>query len=132
MNRAKRVAVLAGAAAVVGIIAVVIDADPLLANLAVLSAGIAIGELIVLHPIGRSPLPVSFAVFTVLVRAAEPWQVLIVVIAAELAAGCLRMGPMSAQERGGLFASVARRLLLLAWSISLSWPLATIGKRLEL
>ena len=73
-------------------------------NLAVLAAGIAIGELVVLHPAGRSPLPLSFAVFTVLVRAATPIEVVVVVVIAELVVSLLRIGPLGFRLRCVLFA----------------------------
>lgn len=78
--------------------------DPIIGDLAVLASGVAIGELVVLHPRGRNPLPLSFAVFTVLVRAGTPLQVVIVVIAAELAAAILRTGSVGWDQRTLLFA----------------------------
>jgi hypothetical protein len=52
-----------------------------------LAAALAAGELVVLRPAGRLPLPLSFAVMTVIVTG-EPWRVIVVILAAELAA-CL-------------------------------------------
>ena len=57
-------------------------ADPAISDLAVLAGALAAGELVQLKPSDRSPLPLSFAVMTVIVTSA-PWQVIVVVIAAE-------------------------------------------------
>jgi len=57
-------------------------ADPAISDLAVLAGALAAGELLQLKPSDRAPLPLSFAVMTVIVTSA-PWQVIIVVIAAE-------------------------------------------------
>ena len=74
------------------------------ATLAVLAAGIAAGELVMMRPIGRTPLPLSFAVFAVLVRAATPAQFIIVVVAAELAAALIKPGPVDLADRAVTFA----------------------------
>ncbi|MBM3659080.1 MAG: hypothetical protein FJW95_06195 [Actinobacteria bacterium] len=104
MSIRTKVAALALAAAVVALAVEVAGGDPQVATLAVLAAGVAIGELVVLHPQGRAALPLSFAVFTVLVRAGSPVQVVVVVVAAELVASVLRAGPISVRTRAVLFA----------------------------
>ena len=103
MGAGLKVAGLAALAAIAALVVEVLDLNPLFADLAVLAAGVAIGELVVLHPQGRSPLPLSFAVFTVLVRAGTPAQVVVVVVAAELVAFALRAGPLSFWRRASLF-----------------------------
>jgi len=78
--------------------------DDTSATLAVIAAGIVIGELVVLQPTGRSPLPLSFAFFTVLVRAAPGLEFIVVVVAAELVASVLRPAPLSIPTRAFTFA----------------------------
>jgi hypothetical protein len=63
--------------------------DYVIADLAVIGAGIAAGESVLLRPAERAPLPLSFAVFIVLIRAATPIQFLIVILLAETAAASL-------------------------------------------
>ena len=91
MSRAIRFAGLAAAALIAYVIAEVCKADTE-ATLAVLAAGISIGEMVMLRPAGRAPLPLSFAVFTVLVRAASAPQFIVVVVAGELVAALIRPG----------------------------------------
>lgn len=92
MSLRLKVSLLAASAIAAAVVVEIADLDPHVATLAVLAAGVAIGELVVLHPKGRSPLPLSFAVFTVLVRAGDPAQVIAVVASAELVASLLRNG----------------------------------------
>jgi hypothetical protein len=69
------------------------------ATLAVIAAGITAGELVMMRPMGRSPLPLSFAVFVVLVRGATPAQFIIVVLASELVAAVVKPGPVTIADR---------------------------------
>lgn len=99
MQTGLRVALLAALGLSIALVATIVGADPIIADLAVLATGIAIGELVLLHPYGRTPLPLSFAVFTVLVRAATPVEFIAVVLAAEVVAAVLRMGELGMSER---------------------------------
>lgn len=94
--------VMAVGVAVAGI-AWLLGVDPVVSDLTFLAAALAAGELMELRPEGRAPLPLSFAVVTVIVTAA-PWQVVIVVISAELVAAALRTHDVSVSTRGRLFA----------------------------
>ena len=57
--------------------------------LIVLAAAIIVGELVELRPAGRSPLPLAFAVVTVLVRAANAAEFCAVVVFAETVASAI-------------------------------------------
>ncbi|MCB1007242.1 MAG: hypothetical protein KDB35_23865 [Acidimicrobiales bacterium] len=104
MGRGWRVGLVALVGALAALTATLLGADPVIADLAVLAAGVAIGEMVVLHPQRRSPLPLSFAVFTVLVRAATPVQFVVVVVLAEVVAAFLRMGRLGFSGRSFLLA----------------------------
>lgn len=54
-------------------------------HLSALAGALAAGELVQLRPADRAPLPLSFAVMTVIVTS-PPWQVIVVVVAAEVVA----------------------------------------------
>ena len=58
--------------------------------LVVLGAGVVAGELLVLRPAERAPLPLSYAVILVLVRGASPAEFLVTVFAAEMVAYLFR------------------------------------------
>jgi len=103
MSRAVTVAGIALAALIAYVVGQVCGASTI-ATLTVLGAGITIGELVVLRPTGRSPLPLSFAVFTVLVRAANGPHFIAVVVVAELVAAVLRPRPTSPAARTFTFA----------------------------
>ena len=74
--------------AVVASVAAVLDAPLAVTDLAFLAGALAAGELVCLRPSNRSSLPLSFAVMTVVVTS-PPWQVITVVIAAELIASAV-------------------------------------------
>jgi hypothetical protein len=76
-----------------------LGSDPIVSDLIILGAAVTAGELVELHPANRAPLPLSFAVFTVLVRAADPIWVLLVVVVAEFLAAALRPGPVALSNR---------------------------------
>ena len=94
----KAVAVLVALGAIVA--AVVESAHPGSAAtaLVLLTTAVALGELVVMRPPHREPLPLAFAYMLVLVRAASPLEALIAIAAAELIVLPLRPGPWS--ERG--------------------------------
>lgn len=99
MNPAKRVGLVGVAGLAGAAIAWLVGANSMTPDLILMAAAIAAGELVELHPANRSALPLSFAVFTVLVRAADPLPVLVVVVSAEVVAAALRQGPMSLNDR---------------------------------
>src|SRR5262245_17570104 len=103
MSRSFRLAGLALAALVAYVVAEVAS-WPVAGTLAVLAAAITAGELVVMRPYGRNPLPLSFAVFTVLVRAATPAQFIVVVVAGELVAAVIRPGPVDLRDRASTLA----------------------------
>jgi hypothetical protein len=73
-------------------------------DLAVLGAALVASELFELRPIGRAPLPLSFAVAVVLVPAATPEQYAIVVGVGYLVAVLIRPDPAGWWERTLLLA----------------------------
>jgi hypothetical protein len=99
VSRAARVGIVGFVGLTSAVVAWVLGTDPIVPDLIVLATAITVGELVELHPANRAALPLSFAVFTVLVRAGTPPQVLVVVLAAEVLAAALRPGPMSVNDR---------------------------------
>lgn len=85
MNANLRAASLFALGAIVAATAWALGADPIISDLAVLAGALSAGELIELRPADRTPLPLSFAVMTVIVTVA-PWQAVVVVVAAEVVA----------------------------------------------
>jgi hypothetical protein len=63
--------------------------------LVLLTMSVALGELVVMRPPHREPLPLAFAYMLVLVWAASPAEALIAIAAAELIVLPLRVGPWS-------------------------------------
>jgi hypothetical protein len=104
MNRSVRMIGVAVAGAVAGIVAALVTSGSTIPDLAVLTAGLVLGELVELRPAGRAPLPLSLAVIVVLVRAATPEQFVIVIVAGELVAGALRTEPGAIGARFIVFA----------------------------
>src|SRR5690242_16445489 len=92
-----------GVAALTAFVIAEVAGSSVAGNLGVIAAAIAAGELIVLRPYGRNPLPLSFAIFTVLVRAATPVQFIVVVVLAELAAAAIRPERVGIQDRTSIF-----------------------------
>lgn len=62
-----------------------VGAPSAVVDLSLLAGALAAGELVYLRPTDRSPLPLSFAVMTVIVTSA-PWQAVIAIVVAELVA----------------------------------------------
>jgi hypothetical protein len=71
-----------GAGGLLGVTAWILGASSGTSELFVLGAAVAAGELVELRPLNRTPLPLAFAVMTVIV-AADPWQVIVAIIVAE-------------------------------------------------
>ena len=103
MSRTVRLAGL-GVAALAAYVSAEAVNSSVAGTLAVLAAAITAGELVMMRPYGRNPLPLSFAVFTVLVRAATPVQFIVVVVAAEVVAAVMRPGPVDLRDRASLLA----------------------------
>jgi hypothetical protein len=103
VSRSVRLGCLALAAVLAFLVSKIFHAEAS-ATLSVLAAGIGAGELVMMRPTGRTPLPLSFAVFAVLVRAATPAQFIIVVVAAELVAAIIKPGPLPFSDRALMFA----------------------------
>lgn len=106
MSRMRRVALLAALGAVGGALAEGLRPETNLADLVVLGAALVIGEMFELRPADRAPLPLSFAVVVVLVRAATPTEFVALVIAAYAVTGVVRLQPTGVVER--LFVTAER------------------------
>jgi hypothetical protein len=104
MTRSVRMIGVAVAGAAAGTVAALVTSGSVVPDLAVLTAGLVLGELVELRPAGRAPLPLSLAVIVVLVRAATPEQFVIVIVAGELVAVALRTEPASIGARFVVFA----------------------------
>jgi hypothetical protein len=90
MTNARRITIVALLGAVAAGIAALVDPGGPSTGLAVLGAAVVAGELLVLRPAERAPLPLSYALFLVLVRAGSPAEFLVTVFAAEAVAYLLR------------------------------------------
>jgi len=85
MTGQARAAAVLGAGILIAGIAWLAGASSTVVDLAVLAGALAAGELMELKPLGRAPLPLSFAVMTVIVTS-PPWQVIAVVLVSEIVA----------------------------------------------
>ncbi len=90
MTTARRLTIVAILGALAAGVAELFDPGGSLTDLMVLGAAVVAGELLVLRPAERAPLPLSYAVFLVLVRAGSPAEFLVTIFAAELVAYLLR------------------------------------------
>jgi hypothetical protein len=125
MSRSVRIVGIAVVGAVAGIVAALTTSGSTIPDLAVLAAALVIGELVELRPADRAPLPLSFAVIVVLVRAATPVQFVVVVIVGELVAIALRDEPKGIASRlivtaeritEALAAGAAYRVVIETWT----------------
>jgi hypothetical protein len=125
MSRSVRILGIAVAGAAVAIVAAIATSGSTIPDLAVLTAALVIGELVELRPAERAPLPLSFAVIVVLVRAATPVQFVIIVIVGELVAVVLRTEPETIASRlivtaeritEALAAGAAYRVVVETWT----------------
>ena len=95
--------------AVVGVVGVAagllcrLTGNETLADLVFLGTAIVAGEMLELRPPGRPAVPLSFAVFVVLARAASGPELVVTLVCAEVIACALREGPLPARIR--LFAA---------------------------
>lgn len=83
-------------------VAIIAGLDSTAFTIAVLAAGLLVGELLELRPLERATVPLSYAVVLVLLRAASPVEFIAAIAAAELAASVLRPAP-GLLVRGELF-----------------------------
>jgi hypothetical protein len=103
VSRTARVAIVAGVGTVLAIGAVVAELDSAVSDLIILGTALVIGELFELRPANRAPLPLSFAVVVVLLRAADVEQFVAIVVTAFLVATLLRSEPKTAFRRALLY-----------------------------
>jgi len=103
MSRSVRLIALAVAAFAAYVVAEAVG-SPVAGTLAVLAAAVTAGEIVMMRPYGRNSLPLSFAVFTVLVRTASPAQVIVVVVIAEAVVAVGRPGAVDLHDRASTFA----------------------------
>jgi hypothetical protein len=99
VSRTQRIALLAALGAIGGGLAELLRPETNLADLVLLGAALVIGEMFELRPADRAPLPLSFAVVVVLVRAATPTEFVVLVIAAYAVTAVVRMQPTGVVER---------------------------------
>ena len=115
MSRRGRAALVATAGIVASVIAYAIDRNDTSNDLALLAAGVVLGELFVLRLEDRSSVPLSFAVMIVLASAFAVDEFAFTVIGAEIVAFflCAR-----ANEPGGRAEILCARLLVAAATVA--------------
>src|SRR5664279_2476769 len=86
----RRLVIVAVLGALAAAVAELVDPGGSSTAFAILGAAVAAGELLVLRPAERAPLPLSYAVMLVLVRVGSPAEFLVTVFAAEMVAYLLR------------------------------------------
>lgn len=91
--------VVATVGALLAVGAALANVDPTIPDLIILGTALAVGELFELRPTGRAPLPLSFAVVVVLVRAATHEQFTAIVVLAFLVGVALRSEPKGVMAR---------------------------------
>ena len=99
MNRAARIAVLAGGGVIVAVGADLSQPGTTWSALALIGGAIACGELIELRPPNRAALPISFAYMVVLARRASVSEAALVLLVALLATFLVRSEPTTAEGR---------------------------------
>jgi hypothetical protein len=90
MTNVQRLGLVVVLGALAAGVAELVDPGGTSTGFAVLGAAIVAGELLVLRPAERAALPLSYAVFLVVVRAGTPAEFLVTVVAAEAVAYLLR------------------------------------------
>jgi len=99
VNRAARIAVLAGGGAAIAVCADLSQPGTKWSALALIGGAIAAGELIELRPPFRAALPISFAYMVVLARRASVADAALVLVVALLATFLVRSEPTTAEGR---------------------------------
>jgi len=102
VSRGGRLLIVVALGGISAGVAALVDANYVVA-LVILAAAIVVGELFELRPAARAPLPLSFAVIVVLVRAATPAQVVLVALGAYACAAILQIERQGFADRVLLF-----------------------------
>jgi hypothetical protein len=103
VNRTRWVVVVGSLGIVLAIGAAVAGLAPVVSDLIILGTALVVGELFELRPANRAPLPLSFAVVVVLVRAADVEQFVAIVVAGFLVATLIRTEPKGLRGRSLLY-----------------------------
>ncbi len=103
MNRTRWVLVVGAVGIVLTIGAVVLGCSSVISDLIILGTALVVGELFALRPANRAPLPLSFAIVVVLVRAADVEQFVAIVVAGFLVATVIRSEPKGLLARSLLY-----------------------------
>jgi hypothetical protein len=103
MNRTRWVLVVGALGAVLAIGAALFGCAAVISDLIILGTALVVGELFELRPANRAPLPLSFAVVVVLVRAADVEQFVAIVVAGFLVATIIRSEPRGLLGRSLLY-----------------------------
>ena len=104
MSRTTWTIIVGASGIALAIGAAIIDVDPLVPDLIILGTALVVGELFELRPANRAPLPLSFAVVVVLLRAADIEQFIVIVTSAFLVAAILKREPTGLRLRSLLCA----------------------------
>jgi len=99
VSRTTRVIAIIGCGVVLSVGAAFADLGRAVPDLIILGTALVVGELFELRPAGRAPLPLSFAVVVVLVRAANVEQFMAIVACAFLVGVALRTEPAGLMSR---------------------------------
>jgi HD domain len=101
VNRTTRAGIVTALGVALALAAAIGDVGSNAPDLVILGTALVVGELFELRPAGRAPLPLSFAVVVVLVRAADTEQYAAIIVLGFLVGVALR------DEPGGLLPRVA-------------------------
>jgi len=104
VSRTTRVVAIAVLGAGLALVASLVGLGAGVPDLIILGAALVIGELFELRPAGRAPLPLSFAVVVVLVRASSAEQFVAIIACAFLVGVALRTEPTGLMSRVLLYA----------------------------
>ena len=106
MSQRLRFGWLLALSSVCVVAAVAVGASQQVDDVIVLGAAMTIGVLVELRPADRAPLPFTFAIVVVLLRAATPGQFVAVVVGASVAGVAIRARPVGWQARSLLLAEL--------------------------
>jgi hypothetical protein len=99
VNYFARVAAVVVLGSCGALIAVVAGASSQTVDLVAIGSALVVGELVELRPPDRSPLPVSFAIVIVLLRAATPKEFVVIVVSAAFVGALLCSGELNIPSR---------------------------------
>jgi hypothetical protein len=125
MSQGVRVAVVVVLGGLAAAAAELADPGGSATALVLLAGAVALGELVVMRPPHREPLPLSYAFMLVLVRAASPVECALAFVAAELVAAALRTGPAPERFRQGYEHLVAGLVALVVYRVAFRVDLLT-------